>query len=112
MLEIFARDGHIEIGNNLGENAIRPTAIGKKNWLFIGEAVAGERGAILYTIMESCRRRGIDTFAYLRNVLTRFAAYDQLANQGSHTRSLGQSIKNFSAQTRIINVIPRMLRRL
>ena len=61
----------LEIDNNLVENAIRPTAIGKKNWLFIGDADAGERSAILYTIIESCRRRGIDPFAYLRDVLTR-----------------------------------------
>jgi transposase len=71
MLETFAEDGRIEIDNNLVENAIRPTAIGKKNWLFIGEAQAGERGAILYTIVESCRRRGLDPYAYLREVLTR-----------------------------------------
>ncbi|MEO6788639.1 MAG: IS66 family transposase [Chthoniobacteraceae bacterium] len=70
-LEIFLTDGRIEIDNNGVENAIRPTAIGKKNWLFIGAAHAGERGAILYTIVESCRRRGIDPIAYLRDVLTR-----------------------------------------
>ena len=53
------------------KNAIRPTALGKKNWLFIGEADAGDRGAILYTIIESCRRRGVEPFAYLKDVLTR-----------------------------------------
>jgi transposase len=67
----FLSDGRIEIDNNLVENAIRPTAIGKKNWLFIGAAEAGQRGAVLYTIVESCRRRGIDPLAYLRDVLTR-----------------------------------------
>ena len=41
----------MEIDNNLVENAIRPTALGKKNWLFVGEAQAGERGAILYTLI-------------------------------------------------------------
>src|SRR5579884_640248 len=70
-LEIFLQDGRVEIDNNLVENAIRPTAIGKKNWLFVGEAQAGERGAILYTIVESYRRRGIDPYAYLKDVLTR-----------------------------------------
>jgi transposase len=69
--ENLREDGRIEIDNNLVENAIRPTAIGKKNWLFIGEAEAGERGAFLYTIVESCRRRGLDPYAYLRDVLTR-----------------------------------------
>ena len=45
--------------------AVRP------NWLFIGEANAGDRSAILYTIIESCRRRGIEPYAYLREILTR-----------------------------------------
>ena len=70
-LEQYLMDGRIEIDNNLVENAIRPTAIGKKNFMFFGSAEAGQRGAILYTIVESCRRRGIDPLAYLRDVLTR-----------------------------------------
>ena len=70
-LEVYLGDGAIEIDNNLVENAIRPTALGKKNWLFIGEAQAGDRGAILYTVIESCRRRGLDPYAYLKDVLTR-----------------------------------------
>lgn len=69
-LLVFLEDGRIEIDNNLIENAIRPTAVGKKNWLFFGEAQAGECSAILYTVIECCRRRGIDPFAYLRDVLT------------------------------------------
>ena len=39
--------------------------------MFVGEADAGERSAIIYTIIESCRRRGLDPSAYLRHVLTR-----------------------------------------
>lgn len=70
-LLVFLEDGRIEIDNNLIENAIRPTAVGKKNWLFFGPAHAGERSAILYTVIECCRRRGIDPSAYLREVFTR-----------------------------------------
>ncbi len=70
-LMVYLEDGRIEIDNNLVENAIRPTALGKQKWLFIGEAEAGDRSAIIYTVIESCRRRGIDPFAYLRDVLTR-----------------------------------------
>jgi transposase len=70
-LEVFLDDGRVEIDNNLVENAIRPTALGKKNWLFMGDADAGERGAIIYTVIESCRRRKIDPYAYLKDVLTR-----------------------------------------
>jgi hypothetical protein len=61
----------LEIDNNSVENSIRPTALGKKNWLFIGAAEAGQRCAILFTIIESCRRRSINPFDYLRDVLTR-----------------------------------------
>ena len=70
-LTVYLADGRVEIDNNLVENAIRPTAIGKKNWLFVGDADAGERSAIIYTIIESCRRRGLDPYAYLKDVLTR-----------------------------------------
>ncbi len=70
-LSVYLEDGRIEIDNNPVERAIRPTAIGKKNWLFIGEAEAGQRSATLFTIIEACRSRGIDPQTYLREVLTR-----------------------------------------
>ncbi len=70
-LQEFLEDGRVEIDNNQVENAIRPTAIGKKNWLFIGEADAGQTSAILFTIIEACRRRQIDPWEYLRDVLAR-----------------------------------------
>ena len=69
-MKVFLGNGEVEIDNDLVENAIRPTAIGKKNWLFINEAAAGEHGAILYTIVENCRRLGADSSAYLRGILT------------------------------------------
>jgi hypothetical protein len=64
-------EGRVELDNNLVENAIRPTALGKKNWLFIGADTAGERSALLYTVIESCHRRGLDPYACLGDVLTR-----------------------------------------
>ena len=70
-LLVFLEDGRLEIDNNRIENAIRPTAVGKKNWLFIGDAEAGDRSAIIYTVIENCRRRDIDPFAYLRDIFTR-----------------------------------------
>jgi hypothetical protein len=81
-LKVFVTDGRVEIDNNLVENAIRPTAVGKKNWLFIGEAQAGQRSAILFTIIENCRRLGINPFEYLRDVLTRLP---KLTNRQTHT---------------------------
>lgn len=76
-LGVYLENDQVEIDNNLVENAIRPTAVGKKNWLFIGDAEAGQRSAIIYTIIENCRRHGVDPYAYLRYVL---AALPTLTN--------------------------------
>jgi len=70
-LEVYLEAGQIEIDNNNAENTIRPTALGKKNWMFIGGAHTGQRSAIIYTVIESCRRRGICPHEYLTDVLTR-----------------------------------------
>lgn len=70
----FRDDGRLEIDNNLVENAVRPTALGKKNWMFIGHPDAGQRSAIIYTLLECCKRRGINPQEYLRDVLTRIPA--------------------------------------
>ncbi len=53
------------------QNAIRPSAVGKKNWLFIGRPDAGQRTAIIYSIVVSCQRHGVDPHEYLRDVLTK-----------------------------------------
>ena len=49
----------VRLDNNLIENAVRPSAIGKKNFLFIGSPDAGKRSAILYSIIVSCERHGV-----------------------------------------------------
>ena len=63
--------GQTRLDNNAIENAIRPSALGKKNWLFIGHPEAGQRSAIIYSLVGSCQRHGKDPLAYLRDVLTR-----------------------------------------
>lgn len=70
----YLRDGRYEIDNNLVENDIRPTAVGRKRWLFIGHPDAGWRSAVAYTILVSCRRRHINPEAYLTDVLRRLPA--------------------------------------
>jgi transposase len=67
----YLEDGRLEIDNNLCENAIRPTAIGKKNFLFIGHPEAGQRSAVIYSVLGSCRRHGINPADYLQDVFER-----------------------------------------
>lgn len=63
--------GQTKLDNNLVENAVRPSCVGKKNWLFIGHPDAGQRSAILYSLIVSCERHGKDPLAYLKDILTR-----------------------------------------
>jgi transposase len=70
----FVNDGVLEIDSNLIENSIRPSALGKKNFLFFGHPEAGERSAIIYTLLGSCRRHGINPFDYLKDLFTRLPA--------------------------------------
>ena len=70
-LKRFLSDGRIAIDSNGVENAIRPCAVGRRNWLFIGHPDAGERSAIFYSLMASCRLHGINPNDYLRDVLSR-----------------------------------------
>ncbi len=63
-LEPCFMDGQIQFDNNLTENAIRPTKLGHKNWMFIGGEHTGWRSAVIYTFVGQVRRHGADPFAY------------------------------------------------
>jgi transposase len=69
----FIDDGSIEIDNNAAERAIRPIALGRKNWLFAGSDKGGERAASVLSLIETAKLNGLDPEAYLRTVLTHIA---------------------------------------
>ncbi len=74
LLNRFTKDGRLKIDKNLTENAIRPSAVGKKIWLLIGHLEAGWRSAVICSVIVSCRRNGIDPWEYVRDVLRRLPA--------------------------------------
>lgn len=69
----FIEDGTIGIDNNAAERAIRPIALGRKNWLFAGSDRGGERAAGILSLIETAKLNGIEPEAYLRDVLARIA---------------------------------------
>ncbi len=69
----YARDGTIAIDNNPVERAMRPVALGRKNWLFAGSDAGGERAAAIYSLIGTAKLNGIDPEAYLRHVISRIA---------------------------------------
>ena len=67
----YLLDGDVPIDNNHVENRIRPWALGRRNWLFIGSPLAGERAAVVMSLLQSAKLNGHEPWAYLKNVLTR-----------------------------------------
>jgi transposase len=65
ILVTFLQDGHLEIDNNLAENAIRPFAVGRRAWLFSGSPRGAEASAMLYTLVETAKAAGLEPRAYL-----------------------------------------------
>ena len=74
-IERYLEDGRIEIDNNLTENAVRPLKLGAKNWLFIGSEWAGHQAAVIYTLVENCKRHGLDVARYLEQVILQLAEH-------------------------------------
>ena len=70
-LSLYTQHGQLEIDNNLAENAIRPVAVGRKNYLFAGSHQAAQTAAMIYSLMATCKKHGIDEFTYLQDILTR-----------------------------------------
>jgi transposase len=67
----YLLDGDVPIDNNHVENRIRPWALGRRNWLFIGSQLAGERAAVVMSLLQSAKLNGHEPWAYLKDVLTR-----------------------------------------
>lgn len=68
-------DGEVNVDNNHCENLIRPWALGRKAWLFAGSELAGQRAAIVMSLVQSARINGHDPHAYLNDVLTRLPTH-------------------------------------
>jgi len=75
-LSRYHLDGRYQIDNNLVENAIRPLALGRKNYLFCGNHDAAENAAIMYSLLGSCKACDVNPREWLTDVLTRIPEYN------------------------------------
>ena len=72
----YVEVGEAEIDNNSIESAMRLVVLGRKNWLHLGSADGGGlRASVLYSLISSCKRLGVEPFAYLRDVLDRVSTH-------------------------------------
>jgi len=67
--------GFLEIDNGAGERAMKPVALGRKNWLFAGSDEGGKTAATLMSLCATCKILGVEPFAYLRDVLNRVSTH-------------------------------------
>jgi transposase len=70
-LIVFCEDPRIGLDNNISERALRIIALGRKNWLFVGEDGGGESMAVLQTIVATCKLNGINPYDYIKDVIIR-----------------------------------------
>ena len=68
-LTTYLNHGVVEIDNNLVENAIRPFALGRKNWLFMGNARGANAAAVIYSLLATCKIHSIEPYAYFKFIL-------------------------------------------
>lgn len=70
-LNNYLREGYLDIDNNAAERVIKPVVLGRKNYLFAGSHDGAESAAVIYSIIETCKLQGVNTYDYVRDILTR-----------------------------------------
>jgi len=73
----YAEDGDLEIDNNGAERSLRGIAVGRKNWMFYGSDNGGQTAAVLTSLIATCKRLGMDPFAYLRDLFGHISSHPQ-----------------------------------
>ena len=80
----FTEDGRLPIDNNAAERALRGVAVGRKNWMFVGNQAGGETAAGMYSLVESCKAAGVSPREYFQDVLLRIAKCSDVTKLTPH----------------------------
>lgn len=75
-LTVYLEHGFLDIDNNFGERCIRPFAVGRRNWLFMGNERGGDAAAVFFSLIESAKANGLNTYAYFRFLMTELPSVD------------------------------------
>jgi len=103
----YTEDGDLEIDNNGAERSLRPIVIGRNNWLFYGSDNGGRTGAVLSTLIATCKRLHIEPFTYLRDLFSRIGSCPQSQIAKFASRSLATG----AAQTSVVGRAPTLILR-
>jgi transposase len=75
-LKNYTKHAWAHLDNNVAERAVRPLAIGRKNWLFVGSEDGGKAAAVILSLVQSCRAIGVNPFEYLEDVMRRLMSHN------------------------------------
>lgn len=75
-LKNYTQHAYARLDNNVAERAVRPLAIGRKNWLFMGSEKGGEAAAVILSLVQSCRGLGINPREYLADIMPKLMGYN------------------------------------
>jgi hypothetical protein len=75
LLKNYTQHAEAHLSNNVAERAVRPLALGRKNWLFLGSEEGGEVAAILFSLVQSCKASGVNPEKYLTDVMKRLMGH-------------------------------------
>jgi hypothetical protein len=95
-LKNYLKHPYARLDNNVAERAIRPLAIGRKNWLFVGNEEGGEASAVILSLVQTCRGLSINPRDYLEDVMRRLMSHpvnklhELLPDQWSKARLVSQ----------------------
>ena len=82
-LTAYTKDGRLNIDNNPVEKAIRPFAIGRKNWVFSNSQSGAKASAMYYSIIETAKANGLEPYAYLSALFTQLPSCKTVADYES-----------------------------
>ena len=83
-LSRYLEDGRLPIDNNGVERALRCVAVGRKNWMMVGNEEGGRRAAVLFSLVQTCREIGVDPRQYFRDVLLRISTCSDVSKLTPH----------------------------
>jgi hypothetical protein len=75
-LKNYTQHAWARLDNNVAERAVRPLAIGRKNWLFVGNKLGGEATAVILSLVQTCRALEINPQSYLEDVMRRIMSHN------------------------------------
>lgn len=75
-LKNYTMHAFARMDNNVAERAVRPLAVGRKNWLFVGNEDGGESAAVIFSLIQTCRALGVNPRAYLEDIMRRLMSYN------------------------------------